>query len=217
MYPLPNDSVLGRLHMVEVFDFYDAPRLFLCSNTAGALYLGLWYDSSAEFETWLYIPVSTVRLAELARGNIDLQQAFAAPEDGIAFLVNTDAESGGSEVEHIAASDVSREHLPPAGDTIQISVSFPDTTQGSIYTKRVRQVVGALVGANLRKQTFEIRDPENGIEYAGRIAREGLHTVESATLNKLYLATIKESVKTRVASGREVTSYELTKLTEAPN
>ena len=41
---LPIGSLLGDLKLVEVYEFYDIPRLFSAVNPAGQLFLAVNYD-----------------------------------------------------------------------------------------------------------------------------------------------------------------------------
>jgi hypothetical protein len=41
---LPQSTILGRLKIIEVYEFYDIPRLFCCRNAAGQHYLVLSID-----------------------------------------------------------------------------------------------------------------------------------------------------------------------------
>ena len=38
---LPNRTCLGELEIVDVFDFYDFPRMFSCHNKSGQIFLAL--------------------------------------------------------------------------------------------------------------------------------------------------------------------------------
>ena len=58
MFPFPDESPLGTLHMVEVYDFYDGPRLFSCASETGSLYLGYWADQDERGDAWIYVNVS---------------------------------------------------------------------------------------------------------------------------------------------------------------
>ena len=41
---VPVGTVLGNLTIDEVFDTYDGPRLFTCTNGDGQSFIGLWID-----------------------------------------------------------------------------------------------------------------------------------------------------------------------------
>ena len=67
---------LGKLELIEVYEFYDQPILFSCRNASDAIFMGVFADEG-DFETWLYIGVSLHRL--IRSGAIDLHS------DGVIF------------------------------------------------------------------------------------------------------------------------------------
>ena len=85
MDELLNLPALGRLEIVETYEYYDQPVLFSCKNAAGHFYLVVAADETDQNETWLYAGVSEERLKLIRSGAIDLHDAFADPEAG--FLV----------------------------------------------------------------------------------------------------------------------------------
>lgn len=383
--------------MVEVLDFYDIPRLFVCTNAVGTLFVGLWYNETKTGDEWLYTPVSPSRLLQIRQGSWSLRDTFLKAEDGVSFLVKYDGQAQYCDV--IPASEIEVENLPPVNDALSITEPLPDefnslclvervspkllasqrkkeiidfaisqhgldgqyapiatigrslnsfqriieaialrllamrnttkqrkkkakdasrimavgsfagsfglrlesaqsadllgqslvgdslerfstllavcddeialstelqqlkprvaasfrdfiglfverktsfnyewgsadSTRGyeaefeiqkltkvSSYVGRVisrisdeYDVIGILIGANLRTATFELHDVENGIKYSGPIASIGMPSIESAKLNNVYVATLLESVETKVASGRRLTEYQLLEL-----
>lgn len=62
MDDLLNIPMLGRLEILETFEYYDQPVLFSCKNAAGHLYLVVAADENEQHETWLYAGVSEERL-----------------------------------------------------------------------------------------------------------------------------------------------------------
>lgn len=76
----PEGTLLGPLAIVEVYEYYDGPRLFLATNNAGQQFIALWADFDDESDTWLYAPISSVRLHYLTSGELELREAFLANE-----------------------------------------------------------------------------------------------------------------------------------------
>ena len=81
----PTTTALGRLRLVDVWDYYDGPRLFVAQNAAGAFYIALWADEDDTTNTWLYVAVSEDRLERVQTGQISLRAAYLDPEDGKVF------------------------------------------------------------------------------------------------------------------------------------
>ena len=119
MTVLPEGTVLGELQMIEVFEYFDGPRLFSCRNNSDVRFLAVHADEG-EVDTWLYVPVSERRLEALRVGRVDLHTAFANPEDGFTYLVSF----RGSSVEATAvhASSIPSEILPDQGTLLRLSL-----------------------------------------------------------------------------------------------
>ena len=82
MVNILNIPELGKLEIVEIYEYYDQPVLFSCKSPAGHLYLAVAADENEEHQTWLYVGVSAKRLNRIRSGAIDLHDAFAEPENG---------------------------------------------------------------------------------------------------------------------------------------
>jgi hypothetical protein len=84
---LPQNTDLGNLDTIEIYSYYNGPRLFSCRNSAGNIYFALWVDEEDDFDLWLYVAISQQRFEEIRSGKIDLQNAFLKAEDRFAFEV----------------------------------------------------------------------------------------------------------------------------------
>jgi hypothetical protein len=107
---------LDRLEMLEVFAYYDGPRLFSCRDANGQLYLAVSVEEDGPTHTYLYVAVSAECYEALDSGRIDLRTAFAEPEDGTALKITTFRDDAPSAVERLAAGEVPPEWLPDPGE-----------------------------------------------------------------------------------------------------
>lgn len=114
MFNLPRNTILGKLHIENVYQFYDIPRLFTCSNKIGAKYLSLSVFDDYETFKWLYLPVSIDRLSALIGKGLKLRQAFLQPEDGYLYMIKSDFD-GGASVSHIFPEQIDQDDLPDDG------------------------------------------------------------------------------------------------------
>ena len=124
MDDLLNIPMLGRLEILETFEYYDQPVLFSCKNAAGHLYLVVAADENEQNETWLYAGVSEERLSLIRSGAIDLHDAFAAPEDG--FLVQAIVPYDNRtpfRFETIQPDKLSKDMLPIPGERLDLIIS----------------------------------------------------------------------------------------------
>ena len=76
MGSLPEQTYLGQLRVLEVYEATDEPCLFACQNGAGHIFLAVLIDETDEVKDWLYVPLSNDRFARLRSGEIDLCTGF---------------------------------------------------------------------------------------------------------------------------------------------
>ena len=126
MADILNISELGRLEIIEIYDYYDQPILFACKNAAGHLHLVVAADEDEQHETWLYIEVSLERLNLIRSGTIDLHDAFAYPENGYVFQIRFPYDNPTSpQIEFIEANQVPEDMLPTPGESLDLESEMP--------------------------------------------------------------------------------------------
>jgi hypothetical protein len=75
---LPNDTILGRLSLFEIYDDFMGPKCFSVRDDLQQLYLVYWsgdYDEGSSTK-WIYMPVSQKILDELLREEYSFNKAF---------------------------------------------------------------------------------------------------------------------------------------------
>ena len=77
MVDILNIPELGKLEIVEIYEYYDQPVLYSCKNASGHFYLVVAAAEDDQFLTWLCVAVSMERLNLIRSGKIDLYDAFA--------------------------------------------------------------------------------------------------------------------------------------------
>ncbi|WP_320055766.1 DUF6575 domain-containing protein [Desulfuromonas thiophila] len=130
MLNLPTNTMLGQLHIETVFQFYDIPRLFTCSNKTGARFLALSVFDDYETFKWLYLPISSDRLSTLIGKGLMLRSAFLEPEDGYLYMVESKFD-GKSSVFHIFPEQIDDHDLPEDGAYLE-STEKPQVGLGAI-------------------------------------------------------------------------------------
>jgi hypothetical protein len=126
---LPIDSFLGDLKIVEVYVFYDCPRLFACRNTCGQFFLAVWLEDTEEADLWLYVSLSAQRLAAIRTGQIDLYDAFRSAENHWVYQVTTYYDERVSKIETISCDTLDDDWLPERGQCLS-GVSQTELTDG---------------------------------------------------------------------------------------
>lgn len=118
---LPQNTDLGELETIEIYSYYNGPRLFSCRNSGGTIYFALWVDEEVDFDLWLYVPVSQQRFAEIRSGKVDLKNAFIKSEYEIIFEVNIFFESSSDVANSVPCEEIDRDWLPPSDDYLKLS------------------------------------------------------------------------------------------------
>jgi hypothetical protein len=91
MILLTQNRTVGQLSIVEVFAYFDGPRLFLAENAAGQRYLVASLDSDADTDTWLLTAISERRVLQLSEGVMDVRTAFLNPELETLYQITSSA------------------------------------------------------------------------------------------------------------------------------
>ncbi len=104
---------LGCLKILEVFFYYDGPRIFTCKNKSTE-FLAFLVDELEEFDQWLFIPVSKSRVQEIQSGRISIRDAIQNAED-LLYEVNLPIIEGyKATINILYSTDVPEEYLPEA-------------------------------------------------------------------------------------------------------
>lgn len=119
---LPKNSVLGRLTIDQVIEYYDFPRLFTCKTATGKYYIVLSVDEDEKWLHWLYVSISNDRLNSLFSKKLSLYQAFKTPEDEYLFYVKTDSE-GLCDIEYKFSEQIPDNLLPIEDEYVQIKTN----------------------------------------------------------------------------------------------
>jgi hypothetical protein len=111
---LKQNRAVGQLAIVEVFAYFDGPRLFLAENAAGQRYLVNSLDSDADSETWLVTALSERRLQELTEGQMDIRTAFAIPELETVYQISSNRSGELLSSTALLPADLTEDFLPDA-------------------------------------------------------------------------------------------------------
>lgn len=120
---LPLNTLLGKLRIVEILDWYDGPRLFVAENAAGNRYIAFWADEQEDVSLWLYSSVSESRISHLVSGKLALRNIYTEPEDEILFLVRLSHQVQSS-VEVVSPDRIDVDLFPPDGDFLVSDEDF---------------------------------------------------------------------------------------------
>jgi hypothetical protein len=120
---LPEQTYLGRLAIVEVYEAADEPCLFACQNASGHVFLALLVDETATQKHWLYVPLSDDRFAQVRSGAIELRDGFRLAEDGFVHRVMVPIDDGDTMVSTIGCTELTDDLLPIVGERLNLQVA----------------------------------------------------------------------------------------------
>ena len=140
-----NVPELGELEIVEIYDYFNVPILFSCRNAASHLYIVLFADYSPEYETWLYVEVSLIRLNLIRSGKVNLHDAFSKPEMGRllkAMIPHNNSEELNSE--YITPDQLHSDVFPPIDEYLNLGdiPLFFETNLVAVAKSSGREIVG---------------------------------------------------------------------------
>lgn len=111
MILLPENTILGKLAPLEVFEHYDFPRIFSCRSGSGQIYVVVNINDDEGGCGWIYVPVSSLRYKVLCEGGIGLRSGIVGAEDGFVFLVETYPDRPGR-VEYLLPEQIADSDMP---------------------------------------------------------------------------------------------------------
>ena len=129
---LPENTYLGELTYLEIYQFYDMPALYACGNKTGHIFIAVWIDETDDATQWLYAPISRHRFGMLCNGKVDLNDLFLNPEDGFCFLVTISNQTESDSVTEISAAQLTDDMVPEPDSFISDVSKLPNVVWQSI-------------------------------------------------------------------------------------
>ena len=160
---LPQSTHLGKLELIEVYEFYDQPILFSCRNASDAIFIGVFADEDDTFETWLYVGVSPQRFKQIRSGAIDLHDAFSEVEDGIIFQIKVPHNEQIPESMPISTTQIPDDMLPLPGEFINLETpTLPELDED--IERKSRQIRQEIISLALDLDgTYKTEAPANAL------------------------------------------------------
>ena len=121
---------LGRLELVETYEYYDEPVLYACQDATERRYLVVLSVDEPGFQEWLYAPLSARRFQHVRSGGLDLHSAFRAAEGGFIFRLTLQRDpTAAGRGEWVPAQSLDDALLPTPGEALDL----PTETLGVRY------------------------------------------------------------------------------------
>ncbi|WP_042227713.1 DUF6575 domain-containing protein [Paenibacillus popilliae] len=86
-YTLP--FPIGAVKIINVFEYYDGPKVFACESITGQKYVVNWIDTTSNNDTWFYVPVSGTRYLLILNGRVSLRDCILHSENNMVLEVQT--------------------------------------------------------------------------------------------------------------------------------
>ena len=118
----PQNTILGELDMMTVYEYYDCPRLFSCKSREGKKYIGLSVEDREKVQLWLYVLISNQRLRDMEKGKIEMYDIFKQAEEHFVFGVKTFNDKP-DEAVMLICDQLTDNLLPEKGMTLDIDES----------------------------------------------------------------------------------------------
>ncbi len=114
---LPQNTLLGKLDIIEIYEYHDKPLLFACRNATYTHYIVVQETVHPDYETWLYAPISPSRFEQARSRTIDLHDIFKYAEDGFVFWVKIPTKQPKSViVQTIPTDQLTDDQIPDVGE-----------------------------------------------------------------------------------------------------
>ncbi|MDX2241973.1 MAG: DUF6575 domain-containing protein [Leptolyngbyaceae cyanobacterium bins.302] len=218
---LPQETILGKLEILEVYEFYDKPCLFSCRNVAGQIFLAIWIDETSYSDSWLYVPTSLRRLQQIITGGMELKSAFLEAEDGFVFEVIIAHDEGSTDILRISCDNLDEDKLPAPGEFLscqsQIVTSLVEKKNAKHSAIQLRRAVLNLAfsfpGMNVMQASAVdlgnlLQSTQYLIDALGQF-RAGQPTVKGSIPNRIIQQTKLAVAGTFVSSfGIEMVAFE---------
>jgi hypothetical protein len=121
---LPENTLLGKLEIIEVYDFFDNPCLFLCQNATRNFFLSLWVDEDDSCSKWVYAPISLFKINRARMGEYELREIFQKTEDSFVFIVSIKSDTSDDDVRCVDCGELGDDILPGLGEYL-----YPENSQ----------------------------------------------------------------------------------------
>jgi hypothetical protein len=140
MIYLRQNRTFGQLAIVDVFAYFDGPRLFLAENAAGQRYLVNCLDSDANTDTWLLTAISERRLLQLSEGIMDIRTAFLSPELEMLYEITSNASRELVSCAPLIPTELTDDFLPEPGVFLKVKLS-QETPNAAFLAKSLNAAV----------------------------------------------------------------------------
>ncbi len=199
---LPNPSATGPLELIEVYEYFDGPKLFACRNLSGQMFLGLWVGTLLEGESYWLLPMSRERYLMVRSGGLTLARALSQPEWGFLYRCIVAFANGATSTQVLMADQIDAHLLPDPNEklelrteTLPVRLSHLDLTRKAVAFQR------EILGIRLDFGTFYREEaPAKGL---GKILISTQETLDSLGQTVGGIATMRGAIPPEILAATE--------------
>lgn len=199
---LPVSNYIGHLEIVEVYEYFDGPKLFVCRNLSGQLYLGLWIGSSSDSESYWLVAMTKDRFQMVRSGGFTLAEAFKLPELGFLYRCAIKFADGSTTTDVLLPDQIEGNLIPDPGEKIELPTETIPTRLRELDLDRKavafqREILGFHLdfGNYLREEA-----PARGL---GKILISTQETLDSLGQSIQGLATLRGAISPEILAATE--------------
>jgi hypothetical protein len=118
---LPENTELGKIEIITVYDYYNMPMNFTAKNERNDLFLVTCMNENKTAFIWYYLPISEESHEALKHNYVDMRTAMLFPEYEYLYEVYTYFKSGYKDKIKIIAKP-NELYLPEAGEYLNVEL-----------------------------------------------------------------------------------------------
>ncbi|USR62776.1 hypothetical protein NFJ01_10575 [Lelliottia amnigena] len=201
-------QMLGKLRLVNIYEYYQVPRLFSVENEVGSFYAIYWIGDDHNYDNWFVIPISKLRLNRLENRNIDIRDLLVNQEQGNFFCVRKPYDDGMEcVVEILEKSAIEGIILPKSG------VFISEVTPAGLKASNASELLTATHEIRVSK-TNEKSSKTPSLEHVTRVF-DSFGTIYKSFLDAVNLHGAIEPIGAR--PGSFILSFQAEHLAEFEN
>jgi superfamily II DNA or RNA helicase len=118
-------TILGSLKVLEVYEYYDGPRLFASVNENGSVFLVLWIRSTGTTDEYYVQRMSFRRFRAMRDGEISLRDAFIRAEGAGLVVLQIERQSDEARIRPLKKDQIDQSLLPLEGEALKLDSPLP--------------------------------------------------------------------------------------------
>jgi hypothetical protein len=199
---------LGRLEILEVYEYFDRPVLLALRSVSDATYLAVLVDTDNNVDRWLCVAVSRLRFEAVRSGGVDLRTGFGTPEDDRAFLFDVPHDDATPLIfSSVRTADIANDWLPAPNVKLELPTDTLPALARDIKAEAVQRHRDLF---DVKLEPVDTTRNEAPIGLVGRVLERIQETINALLPNEsaelMFVAVGGGSFEMRLASADQIIS-----------